>query len=309
MRNVHPIVFIADEEYATYLPSNLHQISKFAPKNQVVYIITTSDTLALNFKRLQDNFPLLKIYGKKVELLDFFESFTAPKGSHVSEIALLKFFLCEILDNENYILYLDVDTLICEPLLPLLSYCPSSAIAATEELGVNAYLRDEPTPYFNSGVMVMSLNRIRELNLGNLVRRLANANQPSRNYMDQDIFNELFRENLTFLPQKYNVFIRNLKLLNLGSFVKSPVIIHFVGQDKPWNYPRKSRYSKLWTDNFFEGTKVSPTSREVEIRSTRGVDIHFPWLRVNSREAKLRLFSKIRSLAPTAIKNFLRHFF
>jgi lipopolysaccharide biosynthesis glycosyltransferase len=303
-----PIVLIADEVYLPYIPANLYQISLYAPKRQVVYLVSNFALADGEIESLKTRFADLVLIYKIVDLNDYFGDFLPPKGSHVSKVALLKFFLPSILRDEDCVLYLDIDTLICEPLNNLLSFQPRLAIAATEELGVNAFHREDSPSYFNSGVLIISLAKLRELNIEDKARDMALGGQFTRKYVDQEIFNILLGDSVEYLPQKYNVFICNIKFKNLGNFIESPSIVHFVGIDKPWTYPMKSKYSKLWRESLLKGVGKYPNTEQRRVlNSKRGLFntrkmFHLPSLVLS------RILMTIRSIVPNQIKAFLREF-
>lgn len=87
------------------------------------------------------------------------------------------------------------------------------------------------------------------------------------NFMDQDIFNIVFNENVTYLPLKFNSIADHYlnysyhDITNITQYpdkivrdsFQSPAILHFAGADKPWEVapsPRKEFYfnEKLYLD-------------------------------------------------------------
>ena len=203
---------------------------------------------------------------------------------------------------------MDVDTLICAPLTDLLAYNPGNLFGAVEEIGTNAYLRNATNPYFNSGVLVMSLKKIKALGLyKNLSQRIARQVVAPDN-MDQDLFNKIYEGLVDFLPQKYNVFICNHNSTSLGAFVKFPTIIHFVGQDKPWVYPKKSKYSKLWIESFANATKPNPSTEQVSILNSNRGSVNIRQFTTLLKKFQAKLKSKIKVKMPKVVKEFLRRF-
>ncbi len=303
----HPIVYIADDAYFHLLPANFDQVSRHGSPQQLVYVVTTSTIIPAELTSIADKYPTLQVIFKQVNFHDYLTEIDILKETHVTKIALLKFFLPEIL-NEDVVLYLDVDTLICAPLNELLAYSPGGLIGAVEEIGVNAYLRNGTKPYFNSGVLVMSLKKIKALGLyKNLDREIAKREIAPEN-VDQDLFNQIYEGLVDFLPQKFNVFICNQNSSTLGAFVKFPTIIHFVGKDKPWTYPRKSKYSKLWIESFANGTKPNPNSRQQAILSSRRGIFNISWIFNFIKNHRIELIAGLKKRTPRKIKNFLRSF-
>ena len=71
MRNVHPIVYIADEGYLQYLPANIEQVSKFGGPEQLIYVVTTAKSIPAELSSLGKKFPNLKIIFKQVTFQDY----------------------------------------------------------------------------------------------------------------------------------------------------------------------------------------------------------------------------------------------
>jgi hypothetical protein len=305
MKLSHPIVYIADEKYLHLLPANLDQISRFGAPGQLVYVVTTATSIPMELSAFGDKHPNLNIVFKQVVFEDYVSAPHPPKGTQVTKIALLKFFLPEILE-EDCILYLDIDTLVCASIDSLLTYYPHNPIAAVEEVGTNAFLRGDSKSYFNSGVIVMSLQKIRDLGIyGQINNQITNKDFT---YVDQDLFNIIFEGWVDFLPQKFNVFICNSVSTQLGAFVQFPTIIHFVGRDKPWKYPRKSKYSKLWIESFARATQPNPSSTQLVIlRSRRGLFNISEFLNTLVI-CRVKVAAGMKTLMPKAIKDVLRNY-
>ena len=305
MKIQHPIVYIADEKYLHLLPANLDQVSRYGAPGQLVYVVTTATAIPKELSTLGDKYPSLHIVFKQVAFEDYIPVFHPPKGTHVTKIALLKFFLPEILE-EDCILYLDVDTLLCAPIDSLLTYYPRNPIAAVEEVGVNAYLRNDSNSYFNSGVIVMSLEKIRELGIYGQLNNLT-ANKDFT-YVDQDLFNTIFDGRVDFLPQKFNVFICNSVSTHLGAFVQFPSIVHFVGRDKPWKYPRKSKYSKLWIESFARASQPNPNSTQLAILRSRRGALNISGFLKPILICQVKVVAGIKTIMPKVIKDILRNY-
>lgn len=92
-----------------------------------------------------------------------------------------------------------------------------------------------PELYFNSGVMVMNLSRIREHH--SLLQELpAFLDEfPQATVIDQDFLNRLFHRDCVWLPERFNRFVAGWR----GGWdvnARSEAIWHWAGPgDKPWN--------------------------------------------------------------------------
>src|SRR5688500_18132312 len=92
-----------------------------------------------------------------------------PALDRFGTIVWLRFLLPELLPDLERVLYLDADTLAVAPLEPLfalgLDGCPIGAVANVVDEGLWPHVRglgiDDPTQFFNSGVLLMDLAALR----------------------------------------------------------------------------------------------------------------------------------------------------
>lgn len=150
------------------------------------------------------------------------------------------------------VLYLDVDTVVINPLAPLYQTDFEgnwfAACTHTEK-----FLRkfnqfrlklDKNVPYINTGVMLMNLPQLRQhLDLGR-IREYGLANQHLLVLPDQDILTALYGDKVKILDTLlYNISDRVLAFhnanpssptLDLQWVQENSVVIHYFGKNKPW---------------------------------------------------------------------------
>lgn len=106
--------------------------------------------------------------------------------------------------------------------------------------------------YFNSGVVLMNVRKLREKGDPEKIIRAIRDNHPFLILPDQDIFNLLYGQHV--LEEDWRIYNMNpkvyekLKVLfphkyNKEWIEKSVVFIHFCGKHKPWNERKKYRYT------------------------------------------------------------------
>lgn len=208
-------------------------------------------------------------------------------GLHQSEIgadcvatesALIKFYLPEILSEESKVLYLDGDTIIQKDLSELFNIdLDGYFLAAVRDSG-SLYYRHSMVQrvefYFNSGVMLLNLDKMRK---HDLTSKLIEAKKRSEdhNLMDQNVLNLVFNGNCLPIEIKYNLLAVNLRRAqkkwkieqlnkvyhtsydSLEEIVDDAAIVHFSSKDKPWlNY--RSPFAYLWFKNFIKIQKRTP---------------------------------------------------
>jgi len=308
------IVFISDEETLRFLPANLRQIKTFGDADTKVYLITNCESdnpLLARAVVIASNLNVdLSVI--TIDVMKFFPNFKSS-SNRVPSISLMKLFLGELLPDEEVVLYLDIDTVICKSLSTLLNTPISSPVAAVEELSTNrAYfpLKDLPEVYFNSGIMLLSLDSFRALGISKKANEILEDTELSSalrsRFMDQDILNYLFSKTVTLLPRKYNQFSSNLAKPKISPLLDDVAIVQFAGMEKPWNYPRKSIYTKLWLEHFSASVGSTADSKDLAIIKSRKGLLSPAKLLVPMGLAAAKTQRNLRSRVPYWLKNFIR---
>jgi lipopolysaccharide biosynthesis glycosyltransferase len=149
----------------------------------------------------------------------------------------------------------------------------------------------------------MDLQRLREFNFVSKVNEAISSRLHQQLYVDQEIINVVMQGNIQYLPQEFNVFVNYADAYPLGSFVSNPKIVHFVGANKPWLYPNKTRYSELWSQNYSQIDSSTPRKRHPkENRYQLNVTLFFR----SSFLRYYRLEKRIKEFTPENIKKLLR---
>ncbi len=230
------LVYITDQNYVMPALVSITSAIKNKSSNYKIYLITTfeaSGTIAC-INSLNDTTAEIVIILVDIKKLipQHINAF-----NHVTSTALIKFFLPEILSSEDKVLYLDGDTIIQKPLDELYNtelednyagVVSDSALYAMPQH--TEHLQIEPEKYFNSGVMLLNLKKMREARLTN---KLLEYKTNQYNYfMDQDAFNKILYNRVVFLPEKYNM----IPLNKTKKQIKEAAILHFAVKLKPWIY-------------------------------------------------------------------------
>ncbi|MBK4714377.1 MULTISPECIES: glycosyltransferase family 8 protein [Tenebrionibacter/Tenebrionicola group] len=149
------------------------------------------------------------------------------------------------------VLYLDADVICKGSLLPLSQMtlpegCYAAVVKDIPETRQGAGSRlDEPQlneDYFNSGVMLVSLDAWRVNQIFHRLLELLLTSKLKLQFFDQDVLNLLFIRHTRFLSEDYNCIygIKNeLKYRDMNKYktkIKdSTILIHYIGVTKPWN--------------------------------------------------------------------------
>ena len=245
------IVLISDNNYAIPARVVCNSIIRNNTQNNKIEIniigIEFSQENLEKFQQLDTELVVIKVIQTQNSLAHI-----ANNHPHVSKAALQKFMIPEYFSNMDKILYLDCDVLVCEDLTELFTMNISTNYAAVVKdmagtISENHHIKMNHKDYFNSGMMLLNLKKIRE---DNVVKKMieVKASKQFTHFMDQDEFNYVFAENVTYLSPKYNFMSPNLNydFLDIASFYsltldelqqiyKQPTIIHLTNYPKTWN--------------------------------------------------------------------------
>ena len=230
------LVYVTDKNYVMPTLVSITSAIKNKASHYKIYVVTTfeySDIIS-RFRSLNDI--TTEIIVIPIDIKNFIpQDFSSL--NHVTNTALIKFFLPDILSGEDKVLYLDGDTIIQKPLDELYNtelqdnyagVVSDSALYAMPQH--TEHLQIEPEKYFNSGVMLLNLKKMREARLTN---KLLEYKTNQYNYfMDQDAFNKILYNRVVFLPEKYNM----IPLNKTKKQIKEAAILHFAVKLKPWIY-------------------------------------------------------------------------
>ena len=131
----------------------------------------------------------------------------------VSLEAYARLLVPDLLIETDKIIYLDPDVIINQDLNFLFNIdLENSYIAAVKDFNPNSLILFKKSEickksenYFNSGVMVMNLKKLREFNFTSKALDLLSQNKIKINFFDQDILNYFFSNNFFQLDPRWNV--------------------------------------------------------------------------------------------------------
>lgn len=186
------------------------------------------------------------------------------KGFHIFEegaicvasiSALLKFLIPEMFPEIDKILYLDGDLIVKKDINEIYNEDLEGYYAAAVVDSGSIYYKHEYVKrvanYFNSGVMLLNLKKLREEKVSEkLIRTKKELNDTS--LMDQNVFNLVFDGHIRLLPIRFNFMPVSLErsyskwnisqindlygtdYKNKKELFCDAVIIHYSSKDKPW---------------------------------------------------------------------------
>ena len=171
-------------------------------------------------------------------------------------------------EDTDRVLYLDVDTMVINPLAELYEtdFEDNIIVACTHTKGLLTYINqlrldvDDDVSYVNTGVLLMNLPLMRkELDIG-AIQKYALENRNFLILPDQDILTALYGRRVKIVDTlKYNLSDRDIEFHNLNPtnfridldwVRKNTVIIHYYGRNKPW----KDNYKGILGTFYYQQT-------------------------------------------------------
>ena len=250
------LAFITDSGYA--MPTVVAIQSAICnKKDDSIYEVNIlgyqlSEDVKEKFYKLETDTVKIKI--TEISNLDKFNGI--KQSRYITPTALLKFDLPIIFKQDEKILYLDGDLLVQGDLLDFYNTSLDGYYGAVvkDAVTMTPYLYHkssvcENEDYFNSGVLLLNLEKMRE---DDCSRKLLDWRMDNGEfYMDQDALNVILGDKvkylncwfnfLVFYPDKHN----SEKLSNFYNTYVSPdkvadykraIILHYAGPKKPWVY-------------------------------------------------------------------------
>ncbi len=216
-----------------------------------IYLLHTS----LKKKELEDLKFFIETHGSKLNVIDVDENCfsEAPVLFHYTKEMYFRLLAYQLLPKDlDRILYLDPDILVLNPVRKLYetdikeylyaaAYHDKISIKEINKIRLYPY---EINAYYNSGVLLMNLELLRNEADDKEIYRFVDENRAKLIMPDQDILNALYAKRIKGLNELYYNYDARYytynKLASNGSFdmdqiINNTVILHFCGKKKPWN--------------------------------------------------------------------------
>ena len=270
-RNPHdvvPVIFAADDNYVPMLTTTIYSMLKNANPERFYDVIVLERDISEQNKRSIPQF-LSSFANAEVRFFDVSRVIAGyhltTNNAHISVETYYRFIIQDALPFYSKILYLDSDLVVDGDIAELydtpLGDCAIGAVRDLDFLG-NLNMKDgkrleyadtqlgmkQPYGYFQAGVLVMNLDRMRDLHT--VDEWLEIASRPGFIYNDQDILNMECEGSVAYLPYEWDV-MHDCAGRVQGVFAyapaevfrgymdsrKAPKIVHYAGFDKPWKNP------------------------------------------------------------------------
>lgn len=222
------VVYCADRKLYTLLPTAINSLLSNNSVDKIYLLIEDDDIPYIKHQSIEfincNNLPFLIRSG-----------FNCNRS--FPYMAMVRCFLTKILD-EKKVIYLDVDTLVDKNLDDFWNMSLQGNYLAA---------KDEKQNYFNSGVLLLDLEKIRLSGMDDQAIDLLKTCKFI--FPDQDVLNIVFRNHVFRMPQKYNA-IGSAKYDKIYDTDIS--IRHFAGVIKPWICGAEQQDIDFWNKYYVD---------------------------------------------------------
>lgn len=243
------LIFTIDEKYIQHFTVTLISIIE---NNRDIKLTVFVIHDINNFTFLSKVLDFFKAkYNLSISLLSIdnslFEHYTITY--HVSKATYFRLMMADLIpEHIDHAVFLDSDIVVNGSLGAFadLEFKDNYLFAVTEdEIYLDNVIRLNKLgipaeKYFNAGVMVLNLKAWRAHNVSKELISIAKKYAKELLWWDQDVLNMFFYDKWEKLPSKYNE--KNI----INTLAETPVIVHYTGSIKPWNYLSNHPYKKLY---------------------------------------------------------------
>lgn len=286
-RNI-PIIFAVDKNYVPYLSVAIQSIVTNSSDFENYDIIILYTDLYEFQKRMLISIgkDTKNVSIRFINMDSYVKEYNLSSLMHINHITLSAYFRLlssTIFAHYQKIIYLDCDVIINEDIANLykidiedksIGACLDTVISNNLDSvlihqGLKEYLQnvlDIPSEkkYFNSGVLIININKWKKQHIQSYLLQLARIN--NRFFHDQNVLNSAFYNDCYILPPKWNLQYHvkfkwpNYKmhlseeLLYLYDNISAkPSIIHYTSAEKPWK-----ELLHTYTSNWWQYARKSP---------------------------------------------------
>jgi lipopolysaccharide biosynthesis glycosyltransferase len=282
------IAFGIDADYAPHVATTIASLAAASPDVAMRILMLQHGVPTDDRRRIESCAPRAKFDWVEIDE----PALLALSGrDHISSATFYRLALPRIAPADaERIIYLDSDLVAVRNIRELWrTDMRGCAIAAVYDAWIDAVafgqqwqLDASPGDYFNAGVLLIDLARIRAEGLFDEARDFLIANKPALSFMDQDALNHTFWKRWHRLDPVWNVQ-RNMIIPGLARSVpnafdpsRRPAIVHFTTEHKPWLPGTYNPYAWLYWRNLMR------TPYRKQVAATHGID----------RATQLRYFAR-----------------
>lgn len=233
-----------------------------------VICLVSEDILSLqNAYAKRINQPNLNIqFRTSSEFNKFAKDGNAWDFNHISKNCSHRMFLGSVMPDYDEAIYIDPDTVIRRDIQPLLDFPRRNKFLATLEPVNNGErcFGDKDRPYFNNGVFIVDLNYWRDADIEGKMADWTIKNGQT-DFPDQNAMNAVLLDVLSPFSLNFNFFAWMAEAnQHTAEDFTDPLIVHFVGREKPWLFKHKAAFNKFYGD-WWQYHELLTGSRSMEV--------------------------------------------
>ena len=276
------VCFSSDNNYIKYLSVAIESLIEHSNENNNYDILIFEKEIKRHFKdkilfqiskhkNISVRFINIKVLANK------YLSNINRAINHYNESIFYRYFIPQLLKKYNKVVYLDCDLIILDDIADLYNIdLENNSLGVVRDIEMHRWLKDrkirqekidfnnnmgikDSTKYFNSGVLVMNLKKIRELNSTSKLINITLDKLKTMWVGDQDVLNGFFYDDVKYIDTSWNIeWIVQLKIkdwsieideksyLEYKNALRNPKIIHYCDIYKPWKSPELELASIWW---------------------------------------------------------------
>ena len=273
-------VLAINNYYVPYVSVMIESIIQNAKQKRKyeIYILSTNISLKnkeiLNYQIKKDQ----RFSVRFINVTNFIKNKKLNIFAHLTIETYFRFLIFDLFPNSKKILYLDSDLIINTDISELYDInIEGKYLAAVKDIdtagslnfqyGKRKYINDiigckGNDEYFQAGVILFNILEIKKKISSEILFYIAQGGK--WDWMDQDILNFVFKGKIYYLNQKWNCImnwvglIKNITRIDILKLApeslfneylearKNPFIIHYAGNQKPWEYPSCDFSNYFW---------------------------------------------------------------
>ena len=277
MEKIIYIACVSSEEYAPYMATTLISIFENASKNNNYCVCVLTENMSVKSRNklslLEKKYRNVRIEYKYLDDSCFQLMEGMKYGEHVGRLASGRLLLADIYPEIEKIISIEADMFFRDDISKLWDISLDGYYTCAVEdlfqktISMNLF-NDEKHFYFNTGVQVMNLAKMREDNYKMLLKKAVEKKGHLFKVPEQDIVNVAYENNILPLNIKWNFFHpfypetmkrrAHFEPIDKNAFENAlinPSVIHSPGPDKIWyhavHHPYKEEYMNYYVKNPF----------------------------------------------------------
>lgn len=248
------VVYTIDNNYPIYTLLSINSILRNNISNSDYTFYIIENNLTNYNKNLMTKF--INKRHQKIEFINIKQDILNKKiytyCKYISSIGLARIYIDKLLPKDiDKVLYIDADTLILSDIKELYDIDLGNKYLGMVENITGANYSKKDSIYYNSGVILIDLKKVRNENSWQKMEKFCLENIDKFKYEegnaknllllpDQDVINIIYDGRIKLLDKKWN---QQKIIIN-----KNSGIIHFIGEEKPWYY--KINYNGILRADF-----------------------------------------------------------